>query len=82
MKETKKWVVEYDHKDGRAGKVEATTEIMKSQGFDYGNGMCGALTIEGYDNVYDLRYNSDKDLHLAMIKAHFGKGLVQAIEIV
>ena len=54
---------------------------MKSQGFDYGNGMCGALTIEGYDNVYDLRYNSDKDLHLAMIKDHFGKGLVQATEI-
>ena len=80
--ETKKWIVEYDHKDGRAGKVEVTTEIMKAGGFQYGNGKGGALTVKGYQPiVYDLRYNRDKDLHLAMIKDHFGKGLVQATEI-
>ena len=79
--ETKKWIVDYDHKDGRAGRVEATTEIMKSGGFQYGNGKSGALTIKGYQPVvYDLRYNHG-DLHRLMLADYFGKGLVRATEI-
>lgn len=73
--------MEYDHKDGRKGTVGVVTEIKKSAGFDYGNGKCGALTVDGYPFVgYDLRYNSG-NLHLAMIKDYFGAGLVAATEI-
>ena len=79
--EMKKWVIEYAHDDGRSGTIEATTEIRKSGAFDYGNGMGGALTINGYDNVYDLRYCKEKDLHMVMIKDYFGKGLVKATEV-
>lgn len=81
MSEVKKWDIQYSHSDGRAGVVEVTTEISKSGAFDYGNGKCGALIINGYSNVYDLRYNTAKDLHMEMIKDYFGKGLVKASEI-
>lgn len=81
MSETKRWSIEYSHSDGRAGTIEATTEISKSGAFSYGNGKSGALTIDGYPTVYDLRYNSSKDLHMAMIEDYFGKGLVRATEI-
>ena len=81
MSETKRWKIEYSHSDGRSGTIEATTEISKSGAFDYGNGKSGALIISGYSNMYDLRYNTAKDLHMEMIKAYFGKGLVKATEI-
>ena len=80
-REAKKWKIEYDHKDGRAGTLEVETEIMKSEGFDYGNGKSGALIINGFANGYDLRYSRAKDLHRAMIEEYFGKGLVSAVEI-
>ena len=81
MAEIKKWVVEYDHKDGRHGTIEATTEIGKSGGFQYGNGKAGLLTIGSFEQCYDLRYNRDKDLHMLMLKDYFGKGMVKATEI-
>ncbi len=83
MSEVKKWEIQYSHSDGRTGVVEVTTEISKSGAFDYGNGKCGALSIDGYPDVYvyDLRYNTAKDLHMEMIKDYFGKGLVKASEI-
>lgn len=74
---TIKWIVEYDHHDGRNGTVQVTTEVSKSDAFCYGNGKCGALIIGGYPTVYDLRYNTEKDLHMAMIKSYFGEGLVK-----
>ena len=80
MTETKKWRVEYDHKDGRSGVVEATTEIMKSGGFQYGNGKAGRMTVEGFEQIYDLRYNHG-DLHKVMLKGWFGEGLIKATEI-
>lgn len=77
--EIKKWKVEYDHKDGRAGVVNVTTEIMDSGAFTYGNGKSGAITVnDGDPRFYDLRYNHDDDLHMLMIKDWFGKGLVKA----
>ena len=79
--DVKKWVVEFSHKDGRNGKVEVTTEVVKSGGFRYGNGKSGALTVAGYTNIYDLRYNSAKDLHIEMLMDYFGKGIVKATEI-
>lgn len=79
--ETKKWNVSYSHEDGRNGVVEVTTEITKSGCFDYGNGKSGALIVDGYPNGYDLRYCGEKDLHMAMIKHYFGKGLVKATEL-
>ena len=81
MSETKRWKVEYSHNDGRSGVLEVTTEISKSGAFDYGNGKIGALIIDGYPTVYDLRYNSAKDLHMEMLKDYFGKGLVKATRI-
>lgn len=79
--EIKKWLIAYDHKDGRSGTVEATTEIHKSGGFDYGNGKSGGLTIDGYTFGYDLRYCREKNLHMVMIREYFGKGLVKATEV-
>ena len=81
MKESKKWMVQYSHDDGRSGTVEAITEIEKMKEPYYGNGKYGALKIDGYVNGYDLRYNREKDLHLVMLEAYFGKGLVKATEI-
>lgn len=78
---SKKWNVEYDHKDGRKGTIEVRTEVEESNGFQYGNGKSGALFIGGSVHGYDLRYNKEKDLHMAMIKEYFGKGLVKATEI-
>lgn len=77
----KRWEVEYSHEDGRSGTINVTTEVVKTGGFHYGNGKSGALTVAGYTNVYDLRYNSAKDLHMVMLKDYFGKGLVKATEI-
>ena len=74
--EVKKWKVEYDHKDGRSGVVDVTTEIRDSAS-KYGNGKCGAIQInDGEQTVYDLRYNHG-DLHMVMIEDWFGKGLVK-----
>lgn len=80
-KEIKKWSVEYSHNDGRKGKIEVITEVGKSGSFDYGNGKCGALTVGDFMQGYDLRYCSEKDLHMLMLKAYFGRGLVKATEI-
>lgn len=79
--EVKRWRVEYNHRDGRNGSVEVKTEIADSGAFDYGNGKDGALFIDGTMHTYDLRYNTEDDLHMEMIKAAFGRGLVKATEI-
>ena len=79
--DTKKWMVKYNHKDGRNGKIKATTEIFKSGAFQYGNGKSGTLTIGAVTEDYDLRYNTEEDLHMAMLKEFFGKGLVSATEL-
>lgn len=71
--ETKQWSVEYDHEDGRKGTLQVTTEIMKSGGFQYGNRKAGRLTVEGFEQIYDLRYNHG-DLHMVMLKGYFGIG--------
>ena len=81
MREAKKWSIEYSHSDGRSGTVEAVTEISKSGAFEYGNGKCGTLEIDGDLTSYDLRYSREKDLHMVMIKEYFGKGLVNATPI-
>lgn len=77
--EKKIWVVEYDHKDGRAGTVRVTTEVCKSGAFEYGNGKAGLLVTEGFKQGYDLRY-CHGDLHRVMLDNYFGKGLVSAKE--
>ena len=79
--EIKNWTVYYSHRDGRQGTVKATTEISKSAAFSYGNGKSGALIINGYPNVYDLRYCTDDDLHMVMLREYFGRGLVKAVEV-
>ena len=79
--ETKRWSVEYSHEDGRAGTIEVTTEVGKSEAFKYGNGKYGALTVGDFIQSYDLRYNTAKDLHMVMLEDYFGKGLVKATEI-
>ena len=76
--EIKNWKVEYDHKDGRSGVVNVTTEIRDSGAFTYGNCKSGAITVnDGEPRYYDLRYNHG-DLHMLMIKDWFGKGLVKS----
>ena len=84
--EKKSWMVKYNHIDGRKGTVKVTTEIQDSFSFDYGNGKCGLLTVSDLGRypshqVYDLRYNNAKDLHMVMIESYFGSGLVEAKEI-
>lgn len=81
MTDTKKWRVEFNHRDGRSGEIEVITEIQKSVSFEYGNGKCGAVIVDGYPFVYDLRYSMEKDLHMVMLKEYFGNGLVKATEI-
>lgn len=76
----KNWKVEYDHKDGRKGTLDVTTEIEKSGAFDYGNGLCGRIIVNGCDRNYDLRYCTSDDLHRVMLKEYFGRGLVSATE--
>lgn len=77
----KTWKIEYDHKDGRKGTVIATTEIVKSDGFQYGNGKAGRLTVgSSTEQVYDLRYCTG-DLHRVMIDDYFGKGIVSVTEL-
>lgn len=78
--DVRRWNVEYDHKDGRKGTVGVVTEIKKSAGFDYGNGKCGILIVDGWMTSYDLRYCAG-NLHMAMIETYFGRGLVAATEI-
>jgi len=80
-KDIKKWKVKYDHKDGRSGEVDAITEILKSEAFDYGNRKAGKLVVNGVMQGYDLRYNKERDLHMVMLKDYFGNGLVEAKEI-
>lgn len=78
--ERKRWLVEYDHADGRKGTVEVVTEVAEYGGFQYGNGKAGRLTTEnGTHYGYDLRY-SHGDLHKVMLDAYFGEGLVSATE--
>lgn len=77
----KVWEVEYKHTDGRSGNVKVTTEIQKSAAFEYGNGKSGAITVGDYTRYYDLRYNTEKDLHIEMLRDYFGKGLRMATEI-
>lgn len=81
--ETKRWMVEYSHADGRSGVVEVATVIGKSETAKYGNRMYGGLSIVsfGFQQSYDLRYCKEKDLHMVMLKDYFGRGLVKAIEI-
>ena len=80
MTDTKRWNVQYDHKDGRSGTVEVVTEIAESGAFNYGNSKSGTLIVCGQFNNYDLRYCGG-NLHMVMIKEYFGKGLVGATEI-
>ena len=80
-KEIKKWSVEYSHEDGRSGVVAVTTEIGKSGAFQYGNGKYGVIKVEDFEQGYDLRYCTEKDLHKVMLDDYFGKGLVKATEI-
>jgi len=77
--DVKRWKIVYAHEDGRSGTVEAVTEIQKGGGFQYGNGLAGGLTIDGYTTGYDLRYEHG-DLHKVMLDSYFGKGLVRATE--
>lgn len=81
MKDTKMWMVKYNHNDGRNGKVKVTTEIHKSADFEYGNHKTGSVTVEGYTRYYDLRYCTAQDLHTAMVEDYFGGGLQGVTEI-
>lgn len=76
----KKWLVTYDHKDGRAGTVEVETEVADSGAFAYGNRKAGVLRESGQMYGYDLRYCKG-DLHKVMLDEYFGKGLVNAEEV-
>ena len=78
--EMKKWIVEYDHKDGRSGKIKVITAISQGSEFQYGNGKGGCIKIGDHIWVYDLRYNKG-DLHKVMLNDYFGKGIVSVIEI-
>ena len=78
--ETKNWIINYREIDGSVGTLNATTEISASGFFAYGNGKAGALIINEYPTVDDLRYNTSKDLHMAMIKDYFGSNLIKATE--
>lgn len=77
MKEIKKWLVCYDHNDGRSGKVKVITILEKVPGSLYGNQTYGSISINGVgtaSRLYDLRYEKG-DLHLLMIEDYFGAGL-------
>lgn len=80
MEESKKWLVEYNHADGRKGTVEVITAVGKSGAFRYGNGKCCTITVGDYTQCYDMRYVTG-DLHKVMLKGFFGDGLVKATEI-
>ena len=77
----KTWKVKYAHNDGRKGTVNVTTELQKGAGFQYGNGTVGRLTVNDFNQIYDLRYCREKDLHMVMLKEYFGDGLVSATEL-
>ena len=79
--EVKKWSIKYDHKDGRKGVVEVTTEVGKSGASRYGNGKAGMIQVKDSDpRYYDLRYNHEPDLHMLMIEDYFGEGLVKVTQ--
>lgn len=73
--------MEYIHEDGRSGSVKVVTEICKTGGFKYGNGKSGMLAVGGTMQIYDLRYNRERDLHMVMLEDYFGKGLVKATAV-
>ena len=79
------WLVDYDHKDGRSGRVKVITETSRSGNFDYGNNTSGSLTVGDYMELYDLRYSSNrphsKQMHMEMIRDYFEKGFVRAVEV-
>lgn len=81
MDDVKKWLVTYNHNDGRRGTVEVETEVRESKAFAYGNRKAGSLRI-GKDvfEGYDLRYVHG-DFHKIMLEAYFGDGLVEAVEM-
>lgn len=76
---TKKWVVEYDHKDGRKGKANAITTLCKVDD-TYGNQTYGHFETEHYATNYDLRYCRESDLHRVMLESYFGDGIVNVFE--
>ena len=78
--EQKKWNVVYADHDGSAKLTEATTEISESGSFEYGNGKSGLLTVGDFVQAYDLRY-CVSDGHMAMLKNHFGKALIEVVEL-
>lgn len=80
-KETKRWKVEFDYKDGRKGTVEFITEVGESDGFRYGNGKYGALIDGNFEQANDLRYVPANDLHRVILNEYFGDGLVKAEEL-
>lgn len=81
MKDIRKWVVRSGNcRDYVVNKFDVTTVVEDSAGFQYGNGKCGVLTLEGYTYSYDLRYCKG-DLHMAMIEMYFGKNLVDAVDV-
>lgn len=80
----KAWNVEYDHKDGRNGVVSVVTEVERVDGSRYGNQKYGRLSVglrPDYTQTYDLRYNTEKNLHMVMIRDYFGRGFVKAEEV-
>ena len=80
-KDIRKWVVRSGNcKDYVVNSFDVTTMVEDSAGFQYGNGKCGVLTLEGYTYSYDLRYCKG-DLHMAMIEMYFGKNLVDAVDV-
>lgn len=80
-KDIRKWVVRSGNcKDYVVNSFDVTTIVEDSEGFQYGNGKCGVLTLEGYTYSYDMRYCKG-DLHMAMIEMYFGKNLVDAVDV-
>lgn len=84
--QTKRWIINYAHDDGRRGTVCAMTNVFVHKDGRYGEGgikvKLGFIDIEDdeYKAMYDLRYEQN-DPHMTMIKEYFGKGLKTADEI-
>lgn len=79
MKEVKRWVVTFDHMDGRKGTVEVVTEMYDSKAFQYGNMKSGKIIVGDGERYYDFRYIKGNP-HMIMIEDFFGKGLVTVVE--
>lgn len=77
----KKWLVAYDHGDGRYGLVTVMTELTETKCQLYGNEKVGVLIVDGLQEIFDLRYCRDKDLHFSMLKSYFGAGLYGVKEL-